>query len=105
MESETGCGEVVNFGSNFEISIADTARTIADIMGADIKLVSEETRLRPDRSEVERLWAANGKAKELFGWSPQYAGRDGFRRGLAETVKWFRDPGNLARYKADRYNI
>jgi NAD dependent epimerase/dehydratase len=98
-------GEVINLGSNFEISIGDTARAIADVMGASITLVSDERRLRPQNSEVERLFASNEKARRLLGWSPQYAGLDGFKRGLAATVEWFRDPGNLARYKADLYNL
>jgi len=105
LESEMGCGEVINFGSNFEISIGDTVQLIAEAMGKEIEIVTEEARLRPSNSEVERLWADNNKARELFGWSPQYAGRDGFRRGLAETAEWFVNPENLRGYKADIYNI
>lgn len=105
LESNAGVGEVINFGSNFEVSIGDTARLIAEVMSADIEIVTDEDRLRPTNSEVERLWADNTKAHELLGWSPAYAGRDGLRRGLAETVEWFREPKNLAGYKADRYNI
>lgn len=103
--SDAGVGEVVNFGSNFEISIGDTAKLIAEAMGAEIEIETDETRLRPKDSEVERLWADNAKAKRLFGWEPAYGGRDGFRRGIAETAAWFADPKNLAAYKADRYNI
>jgi dTDP-glucose 4,6-dehydratase len=62
-------------------------------------------RLRPAKSEVERLWAANAKAKDLFDWSPRYGGRNGFRRALVETIAWFRDPANLARYKTDKYTL
>ena len=105
LNSEAGCGEVINFGSNFEISVGDTVQLIADAMGKEIEIVTEETRLRPSNSEVERLWADNNKARELFGWSPQYAGRDGFKRGLEETAEWFVNPENLRRYKADVYNI
>ncbi len=105
LESERGVGEVVNFGSNFEISIGDTARLIAEVMGREIEIVTDEVRLRPEASEVERLWADNAKAKKLFGWEPAYGGRDGFKRGLAETASWFSEPQNLAAYKADRYNI
>jgi NAD dependent epimerase/dehydratase len=105
MNSQAGLGEVVNFGSNFEISIGDTARLIAEVMGKDIEIVTDEARLRPEKSEVERLWADNKKAAALFGWSPSYAGRDGFKRGIAETIEWFSDPHNLGTYKADRYNI
>lgn len=103
--SDKGVGEVVNFGSNFEVSIGDTARLIAEVMGVQIDIESDEERLRPSNSEVERLWAANAKAKQLFSWQPAYGGRDGFKRGLQETVNWFVDDRNLAVYKADRYNI
>ena len=91
--------------SGFEISIGDTARTIADVMGAEIEIAQDEERLRPKESEVERLLASNEKAQELLGWRPQYGGLEGFRRGLAETVDWFRDPAHLAVYKSDIYNL
>ena len=105
LNSEKGLGEVVNFGSNFEISIGDTARLIAEAMNTEIEIVTDEARLRPENSEVERLWADTTKAKQLFGWQPAYGGREGFKRGLAATAEWFQDPTNLAGYKADRYNI
>jgi NAD dependent epimerase/dehydratase len=105
LESERGAGEVVNFGSNFEVTVAKTAELIAEVMERPINIVSDEDRLRPAASEVERLWADNTKARELFGWKPSYAGVDGLRRGLKATAKWFLDPRNLAMYKTDRYNI
>jgi len=105
LNSDRGIGEVINIGSNFEISIGDTARTIAEVMGAEIDILTDEQRLRPEKSEVERLWASNDKARELLGWQPQYGGLDGFRRGLAETVAWFDNPSHLAPYKSDIYNL
>ncbi|MEP7381792.1 MAG: NAD-dependent 4,6-dehydratase LegB [Gemmatimonadota bacterium] len=105
LEAPSVVGEVINLGSNFEISVGDTARAIADVMGANIELVTDEQRLRPDTSEVERLYASNDKARTLLGWSPRYGGLDGFKRGLAETVEWFSAPGNLAGYRAGRYNL
>jgi len=105
MNSDNGVGEVVNFGSNYEISIGDTVRLIAEVMNVEIEIESEDARLRPENSEVQRLWADNAKAAEIFGWSPAYAGRDGFARGLRETAEWFGQPGNLGMYKAERYNI
>jgi len=104
-ESDRSVGEVINVGSNFEISIGDAVRSIADIMGADIEIKTDNSRLRPDNSEVERLWADNRKVRELCGWEPCYAGMEGFRRGLVDTVKWFRKAENLSLYKSDRYNI
>ena len=105
LESDKGCGEVINFGSNFEISVGDTAKLIAEAMSADIEILTDEARLRPTHSEVERLWADNSKARDLFGWTPNYADREGFKRGLVETAKWFADAENLRGYKADIYNI
>lgn len=105
LKSEKGLGEVVNFGSNFEISIGDTAQAIADVMGASVEIVTDETRIRPEKSEVERLWASNVKAKALFGWQPAYGGLDGFKRGLRETADWFRQGDNLSGYKAAIYNL
>lgn len=105
LNSSEGIGEVVNFGSNFEISIGDTAELIAEVMGVEITVITDEIRLRPENSEVERLWADNIKAKELFNWVPQYGNREGFKRGLSETAQWFSEANNLAAYKANIYNI
>lgn len=105
LKSDKGLGEVVNFGSNFEISIGDTVSLIADVMGAEVEIETDAVRLRPEKSEVERLWADNSRARELFGWEPRYAGVDGLRRGLSETAAWFTNPANLAGYKSGRYNI
>jgi NAD dependent epimerase/dehydratase len=105
LESDRGVGEVVNFGSNFEISVGETAALIADVMGADLEINTDESRLRPEGSEVERLWASNDKARELFGWLPAYGGLNGFRRGLEETVAWFTQVENLTTYKSEIYNL
>ncbi len=104
-QSEKSIGEVINIGSNFEISIGDTAQLIAEAMGVEIEIETDEARLRPEKSEVNRLWADNTKAKQLVGWEPLYGGREGFKRGLTETAEWFMNPANLAGYKSDRYNI
>lgn len=104
-ESDRTVGEVINIGSNFEVSIGETLQTIAELMGADIAMATDPVRLRPEKSEVERLWADNRKALELTGWRPEYGGKDGFRRGLAETIAWFREPQNLTSYKPERYAL
>ena len=103
--SEHAVGQVINLGSNFEISIGETAQAIADVMGVEIDLVTDGQRIRPEKSEVERLFASNEKAKQLLGWSPAYGGMDGFKRGLAQTVEWFTSSHNLAGYKANIYNV
>ena len=83
----------------------NAARAIAEVMGVDIELVTDDQRLRPEKSEVERLWASNAKALDLLGWQPAYGSREGFLRGLRETVAWFREPANLAAYKSHIYNV
>jgi dTDP-glucose 4,6-dehydratase len=105
LNCEKAHGEVINLGSNFEISVGDTARAIAAQMGVDVEWVCDEQRLRPEKSEVERLWADNTKARELLGWTPEFGGVEGFQRGLEQTIAWFREPGNLSAYKADLYNV
>ena len=105
LNSELGLGEVINFGSNFEISVGDTAQLIAEVMNVEIEIITDEVRLRPENSEVERLWADNAKAKQLLGWQPSHSGRDGFKRGLAKTAEWFSQADNLRSYKADIYNL
>ena len=104
-QCDAAVGQVVNVGSNYEVTIGDTARLIAEVMGHEVDFTCDEQRMRPAGSEVERLWADNAKARELAGWTPRYGGVDGLRRGLAETVEWFSQPGNLRRYKAGLYNI
>lgn len=105
LTTDRGVGQVINLGSNFEISIGDTAKTIAQVMGADVSIDTDAQRIRPAGSEVERLWASNEKASRLLGWSPKYGGLEGFKRGLRETIDWFRDPVNLGSYKAEIYNL
>ena len=105
LESQNGIGETVNLGTNFEISILDTASLIARLMGAEIQIESTNERSRPKKSEVERLCADNSKAKELFDWTPSLGGIAGFSQGLEKTISWFKNPSNLSTYKSDRYNI
>lgn len=105
LRSDAGLGEVVNFGSNFEISVADTVKLIGEVMGVNVEVLTDESRIRPEASEVQRLWADNSKALRLFGWQPAYGGREGFKRGLEETVAWFQKPENLSGYKSNIYNV
>jgi NAD dependent epimerase/dehydratase len=104
-ECDEALGRVLNVGSNYEISVGDTARLIAELMGQEVNFTSDEQRLRPLGSEVERLWADNSVVRALTGWAPQYPGIDGLSRGLEETIAWFCNPKNLDRYKAGQYNI
>lgn len=105
LTSDRGLGEVINLGAGFEISIADTFATIAEVMGSDAVASEDPQRIRPENSEVERLYSNNAKARELLGWEPKLAGLQGFREGLSRTVDWFSDPVNLAKYRTDAYTV
>jgi len=98
-------GQVANAASNFEISIADTAALIAEVMNADVEISTDEHRLRPEASEVNRLYGDNSRLRELTGWQPAYGGLEGFRLGLAITAEWFSDPANMARYRPGSYVV
>ena len=98
-------GQVVNLGSGYEVSVGDTARLIAKIMNRNVEITTSQERIRPDASEVQRLFAANERARELLDWSPKYAGLDGFKCGLEKTINWFSDPDNLRRYSDSGYVV
>ena len=100
-ESDKTVGEVVNIGSNYEISIGDTLNLIRKIMNSDVEFITDEQRLRPGKSEVHRLWCDNSKIKTLTGFESEYS----LERGLQETIDWFTKPENLVRYKANIYNV
>jgi len=105
IKSNDCIGEVINLGSNFEISIKETTLLIAEIMEKNIEVISEQDRLRPKLSEVERLWSDNSKAKKILNWEPSFKGIEGFKEGLRETISWFSEKENLKNYKDDIYNL
>lgn len=105
MNCSTNNGLVTNIGSGFEISVQDTANTIAALMGKRVDFVLDDVRLRPEKSEVERLFCSYDKAKQTMQWQPEYGGLDGFKKGLTKTIDWFSCSENLAKYKIDTYNI
>ncbi len=98
---EKAIGETVNIGSNFEISVGDTLNLIREIMKSDVEFLVDEERLRPEKSEVFRLWCDNTKIRDLTGFEPTYD----IRAGLKATVEWFTQAENLAKYKANIYNV
>ena len=105
LKAENAFGETINLGSNFEISIGDTVNVIAELMNKSITIETEDKRLRPKDSEVERLWADNKKAADMLHWKPKYGGLEGFKAGLSKTIEWFSKPENLSNYKSDIYNV
>ena len=104
LNSPSSIGTVTNIGSSFEISIGDTVREIANLMGLTPEIVTDADRLRPKDSEVDRLLACSAKARSTLEWSPEYAGISGFRLGLTKTLEWFQQPENLSRYKIGTYD-
>lgn len=98
---DAAIGEVVNIGSNYEISVHDTLMMIREIMRSDVEFVFDERRRRPEKSEVFRLWCDNAKIERLTGFRPQFD----IRRGLEATIDWFSVPANLAKYKPGLYNV
>ncbi|WP_064710827.1 NAD-dependent 4,6-dehydratase LegB [Rhizobium bangladeshense] len=99
--SDEAVGQTVNVGSGSEISIGETVQLIADLIGVNVEVECDEQRLRPTNSEVERLCCDNSLIKSLTGFSPRYSLED----GLKATIEWLRQPQNLARYKADIFNV
>lgn len=98
---DAAVGETVNIASNFEISVGDTLNIIRDLMGSEVEFIIDEQRLRPGKSEVFRLWGDNTHLRELTGFAPQHD----IRAGLQKTIDWFTQPHQLAKYKADLYNV
>lgn len=105
LETSNISGETFNLGSQFEISMEDTAKAISEIMAVEIEIIAEQQRLRPVNSEVERLFASHKKAIKTLDWQPQYLGLEGFKKGLKETADWFVKPENLKHYKSHLYNL
>jgi NAD dependent epimerase/dehydratase len=99
--SEQTIGEVVNIGSNFEISVGDTLTLIKKIMQSDVEFIIDDQRLRPEKSEVNRLWCDNSKINNLTQFLPEHT----IEQGLRKTVEWFTNPVNLKKYKHDIYNV
>lgn len=100
-ESDNTIGETINIGSNYEISVGDTLNMIKDIMKSDVTFITDDQRLRPEKSEVHRLWCDNTKINQLTGFKPEYD----IRKGLTETIEWFTKSENLKKYKSDIYNV
>lgn len=98
---DAAVGETVNIASNYEISVGDTLTLIRDLMGRDVKLISDDVRLRPEKSEVFRLWGDNQKIRTLTGFVTQVP----IAEGLQRTIDWFTQPENLVKYKAGIYNV
>ena len=97
--SDRTIGEEINIATQKEISIGELAEELIRQIAPDAKIVCDDIRVRPEKSEVERLLGSNEKIKALTAWRPQYT----LEEGLKETIGFFRD--NLDKYKVDIYNL
>ncbi len=100
-ECEQAIGETVNIGSNYEISVGDTLELIRELMKSDVTFITDEQRIRPEKSEVFRLWCDNTRIHAMTGFKPDHS----IREGLQKTIDWFVQDKNLSKYKADIYNV
>lgn len=98
-EADASIGDTINVGSNYEISIGDLAALIIKLIGREMPIECQECRLRPEKSEVNRLWCDNRKAAEIIGWTPSYS----LEQGLLETIEWIKQ--NMKHFKTDIYNV
>lgn len=94
-------GKVINIGSNFEVTVKETVMRIASVMNSKITIIEDQQRIRPENSEVFRLWCDNSEINRLTGFKPQHS----FDDGLRKTIEWFRVPENLSKYKSGIYNV
>jgi len=100
-EEDKTIGEIVNIGSNFEISIAETLNIIKELMQSDVEFVTDKQRIRPEKSEVFRLVCDNTKIEKLTGFKSQ----TNIREGLQKTIEWITEPNHLKAYKSEIYNV
>lgn len=98
-ESENAIGEVINLGNNSDISVKDLAILISRLMDTEIEIDIDPSRVRPERSEVEKLRADTEKARKILGWAPNYS----LEQGLKETIEWFMPNKDI--YKSEIYNV
>ncbi|MDC1356365.1 NAD-dependent 4,6-dehydratase LegB [Pseudomonadota bacterium] len=103
MLNEKSVGQVYNIGSNYEVSIEKVFNIISKKFNLNSKIEIQDSRKRPEKSEVERLWADNSKAILNLDWTPQYSNLSGFEKGIDETIKWFQSDENINKYKNTGY--
>jgi dTDP-glucose 4,6-dehydratase len=98
-------GETIQLGTGVDFSMKETLDEIKKLTNKNIIIVQDKERMRPIKSEVNRLISSNKKAKKILNWSPKHSGKKGFKKGLQKTIEWFKDSKNLSHYKSDLYNF
>jgi len=104
MNSNENIGKVINLGAGFEISILKTAQMISSLMGKELNIITDKQRIRPQESEVNRLFSDNSLSEKTIKWTPKYKGEEGFASGLKKTIDWFSITKNRKKYKSNIYN-
>ena len=104
IDNKKNIGEIINLGSGFEISIKELVKKIARLMGKKVYLKRDKLRVRPEHSEVKRLFSSTKKAVKILKWKPKYSKKKGFEKGLLKTISWFSDSKNLKLYKTSIVN-
>jgi nucleoside-diphosphate-sugar epimerase len=100
-KSDSLFGEITNIGMKTEISIGELAKLIAKLMNVEVTIKSSTERIRPENSEVERLFCDNTKLLKHTSWKPNYT----LEQGIGEVIEWMKKPGNLNYFKSDKYNV
>ncbi len=103
LNTKKDIGEIINIGSGFEISVKELVLKISNILGYKISIQKESKRMRPKKSEIDRLFANNKKAKKILNWAPKYK-KKGFEKGLRKTIEWFSKKQNIDQYKINIFN-
>ena len=98
-KSDKTIGEEINIATQQEISIGELAQELIRQINPNARIICDEQRLRPEKSEVNRLLGANGKIQQLTEWKPQYT----FSQGITETIEFLKN--NISKYKTDIYNV
>ena len=98
-------GETINLGTGYDFSIGNTLNSIQKILKKNVNVITQKERIRPEKSEVDRLLSSNKKARKILKWKPKYIGSTGFKKGLEKTIEWFNDKENLSHYNINIYNV
>ena len=98
-------GQTFNLGTGYEISVKDIVKMVSVILNKKLIIVKDNKRIRPNKSEVDRLVASNLKGKKLLKWKPKFSGQEGFKRGLELTIKWFESNLDKKNFKTNIYNV
>jgi len=104
-EQQKIIGETFNLGTGYEISVKEIVNLVSKITNKKLAIKTDSSRMRPKKSEVDRLVADNSKSKKLLNWSPKYSGKEGFKKGLIKTIDWFENNLSKINYKPHIYNL